>query len=111
MIRRNFHSELLGKSFSIVCTYHTLDLVDQHFGFDFYILETAEHQLKSKLGMDLKRHMLLKLLESDLDDHLEAKYGRFRMQHKHARFVGLSFAECIDLHRKIVSCESRNEMQ
>lgn len=111
LIRRNLQSELLGKKFSIICTYNTLDLIDKHFGFDFYILETPDYDLKSKLGMDLKRLMLLRLLDPNIDPELREKYGKYTVSMKEAMYVGLSFAECIDLNRKIVSKSTYEQIQ
>ncbi|MES1904914.1 MAG: 39S ribosomal protein L28, mitochondrial [Paramarteilia canceri] len=101
IIMRTFYSEILDKHYNIHCTHKTLDLVDENFGFDFYILKTEEALLFSKLGMDLKRMMLLRLLDEELSSEIKSKYKQFIMCKDEAQFVGLSIAECIELNRKL----------
>jgi len=36
-------------------------LIDQHFGLDLYLLETPDVDIDSRLGIDLKRQLLLAL--------------------------------------------------
>lgn len=59
--KRVFFSEILNRWFTITCTERTLHQVDDCGGFDEYILATHEVDLKSRLGMRLKREMLLAL--------------------------------------------------
>ncbi|KAK7500588.1 hypothetical protein BaRGS_00008163 [Batillaria attramentaria] len=64
--KRVLYSEILDKHFIITVTLRTMDLIDEHFGLDSYILKTHESDLCSKLGMDLKREMLLALARKSL---------------------------------------------
>lgn len=66
---RELYSEILDKKFTITVTMRTLDLIDAAYGFDFYILKTPKEDLNSKLGMDLKRAMLLRLSRRDSNLH------------------------------------------
>ncbi|KAJ1097408.1 hypothetical protein NDU88_002527 [Pleurodeles waltl] len=66
---RELYSEILDKKFNITVTIRTLDLIDAAYGFDFYILKTPKEDLNSKLGMDLKRAMLLRLAKRDSNLH------------------------------------------
>ncbi|KAI0237973.1 39S ribosomal protein L28, mitochondrial [Lamellibrachia satsuma] len=84
IIKRVFYSEILDRWMSINVTQTTLDLVDDAFGFDNYILKTSEADLRSCLGMRLKRQMLLTLVRRSMcpDDPSKAaeiakKYQQF----------------------------------
>ncbi|KAK2188115.1 hypothetical protein NP493_141g03016 [Ridgeia piscesae] len=66
IIKRVFYSEILDRWMSINCTQTTLSLIDDAFGFDNYILKTSEADLKSNLGMRLKREMLLTLVRRSM---------------------------------------------
>lgn len=65
LLNRTFYSEVLDTWMGIVVTERTLDLIDEHFGFDHYILATHELHLKSTLGMRLKRKMMQTLFDKD----------------------------------------------
>ena len=65
MYRAVFYSEILDKYLKIICTKRTLDLVDDAYGFDGYILRTPVNDLKSQLALHLKRFMLIKLAKKD----------------------------------------------
>lgn len=97
VFKRELYSEILDHKFSIAVTPRTLDLIDAAYGFDFYILKVSEHRfylsklhfpeaffymtviiqlqfyqtskedLNSKLGMDLKRAMLLRLAHKNTE--------------------------------------------
>lgn len=105
---RQLYSEILDTTFTIPVTMRTLDLVDTCYGFDFYILKTPKVDLNSKLGMDLKRAMLLRLARKDTDlfpDDLEKreriydKYKEFAIPEEEAEWVGLSLEEAVEKQR------------
>ncbi|XP_016157294.1 PREDICTED: 39S ribosomal protein L28, mitochondrial [Ficedula albicollis] len=86
----------------------TLDLIDAAFGFDFYILKTPKADMCSKLGMDLKRTMLLRLARRDPQLHpndparreaIYDKYKEFVIPEEEAEWVGLSLEEAIEKQR------------
>ncbi|XP_067831002.1 39S ribosomal protein L28, mitochondrial isoform X1 [Heptranchias perlo] len=105
VFRRELYSEILDKTFTIPVTMRTLDLVDACYGFDFYILMTPKVDLNSKLGMDLKRGMLLRLARKDTelypDDAVKQeliynKYKAFVIPEEEAEWVGLSLEEAVE---------------
>lgn len=81
-----FYSEILDKHYALTCTRRTLELIEEAKGFDHYILKvklihppleisvrnnsqaffkTHEVDLKSDIGMQLKREMLVTLAKKD----------------------------------------------
>lgn len=104
LIKRSLASEILNTKMNLICTHKTLDLIDEHYGFDFYILKTPDFKLRSKIGMTLKRQMFLNLLSPELKSsrpEIYQKYSKFKVDEFTALFTGLSIAECIDLHKKL----------
>lgn len=55
------YSEVLDKYMNIVITPRALRLIDEKFGLDYYLLETPEIDINSKLGLRLKREILVRL--------------------------------------------------
>lgn len=55
------YSEILDVYMKISITDRVQRLIDQHFGLDFYLLETRDIDINSKLGINLKRHILIEL--------------------------------------------------
>ncbi|XP_030068890.1 large ribosomal subunit protein bL28m [Microcaecilia unicolor] len=105
---RELYSEILDKNFTITVTMRTLDLIDEAYGFDFYILKTPKEDLNSKLGMDLKRAMLLHLASRDPRLHpndpakreaIYEKYKEFVVPREEAEWVGLSLEEAVEKQR------------
>uniref|UniRef100_A0A4W3H8E5 Large ribosomal subunit protein bL28m n=1 Tax=Callorhinchus milii TaxID=7868 RepID=A0A4W3H8E5_CALMI len=108
LFMRELSSEILDKTFTLTVTMRTLDLVDAAFGFDFYILKTSKEDLQSKLGIDLKRAMLLRLARKDTDLHpndpvkresIFNKYKAFAIPEEEAEWVGLSLEEAVEKQR------------
>ncbi|KAM4632587.1 large ribosomal subunit protein bL28m isoform 1-T3 [Discoglossus pictus] len=108
LFTRELYSEILDKTFSITVTMRTLDLIDAAFGFDNYILKSAKEDLNSKLGMDLKRAMLLRLASRDPKLHpndpakreeIYSKYKKFEIPLEEAEWVGLSLEEAVEKQR------------
>lgn len=105
---RELYSEILDHKFTIKVTMRTLDLIDAAYGFDFYILKTHKVDLNSKLGMDLKRGMLLRLARKDTElypedpvkrDKIYNKYKQFEVPEEEAEWVGLSLEEAVEKQR------------
>ncbi|XP_060116541.1 large ribosomal subunit protein bL28m [Heteronotia binoei] len=105
---RQLYSEILDRRLTITVTMRTLDLIDAAFGFDFYILKTPKAELCSKLGMDLKRTMLLRLARRDPALHpndpakreaIYEKYKEFVIPVEEAEWVGLSLEEAVEKQR------------
>ncbi|KAM8798421.1 large ribosomal subunit protein bL28m [Eudromia elegans] len=108
LFTRKFYSEILDATLTITVTMRTLDLIDDAFGFDFYILKTPKADMCSKLGMDLKRTMLLRLARKDPKLHpddparreaIYHKYREFVIPEEEAEWVGLSLQEAIEKQR------------
>jgi len=100
LMSRVFYSEILDKWMEIVVTTRTLDLIDEAHGFDMYILKTHEVDLKSRLGMRLKRDMLLALARRSIypndpikRDAICDKYREFVITEEESEWVGLSLYE------------------
>ncbi|XP_054650524.1 39S ribosomal protein L28, mitochondrial [Dunckerocampus dactyliophorus] len=110
LLKRELYSEILDHNFTITVTPRTLDLIDAAFGFDFYILKTPKEDLCSKLGMDLKRAMLLRLARKDTqlypDDPVKRekvynKFKQFEVPEEEAEWVGLTLEEAVEKQRQL----------
>ncbi|XP_026148033.1 large ribosomal subunit protein bL28m [Mastacembelus armatus] len=110
LLKRELYSEILDHKFTITVTAHTLDLIDAAFGFDFYILKTTKEDLNSKLGMNLKRAMLLRLARRETElypsdptkrDKVYEKYRQFEIPEEEAEWVGLSLEEAVEKQRQL----------
>lgn len=110
LFQRVLYSEILDHKFTITVTARTLDLIDAVYGFDFYILKTPKEDLNSKLGMDLKRAMLLRLARKDTDlypndpvkrEKVYEKYKQFEVPEEEAEWVGLSLEEAVEKQRQL----------
>ncbi|KAL8175222.1 UNVERIFIED_CONTAM: 39S ribosomal protein L28, mitochondrial [Gekko kuhli] len=108
LFNRELYSEILDRRLTISVTMRTLDLIDAAFGFDFYILKTPKVELCSKVGMDLKRTMLLRLARRDPALHpddparreaIYEKYKEFVIPEEEAEWVGLSLEEAVEKQR------------
>lgn len=47
LFQRELYSEILDRTFTVTVTARTLDLIDEAFGFDFYILKVSARQYQS----------------------------------------------------------------
>lgn len=110
LLRRELYSEILDHKFTITVTPRTLDLIDGAYGFDFYILKTPKEDLNSKLGMDLKRAMLLRLARKDRElypndpakrETVYNRYKQFLVPEEEAEWVGLSLEEAVEKQRQL----------
>ncbi|XP_069875857.1 large ribosomal subunit protein bL28m [Dipodomys merriami] len=108
LFQRELYSEILDKKFTVTVTMRTLDLIDEAYGFDFYILKTPKEDLCSKFGMDLKRGMLLRLARQDPQLHpddperraaIYNKYKDFAIPEAEAEWVGLTMEEAVEKQR------------
>lgn len=110
LFKRELYSEILDHKFTITVTARTLDLIDAVYGFDFYILKTPKEDLNSKLGMDLKQAMLLRLARKDTELYPEDqvkrekvynKYKQFEVPEEEAEWTGLSLEEAVEKQRQL----------
>ncbi|XP_034723507.1 39S ribosomal protein L28, mitochondrial isoform X2 [Etheostoma cragini] len=110
LFKRELYSEILDHKFTITVTPRTLDLIDAAFGFDFYILSTSKEDLNSKLGVDLKRAMLLRLARRETElypsdpvkrEKVYNKYKQFEIPEEEAEWLGLSLEEAVEKQRQL----------
>ncbi|XP_077984131.1 large ribosomal subunit protein bL28m-like [Glandiceps talaboti] len=110
LFQKSFYSEILDRTIGpITVTRSTVNQIDECYGFDFYILKTPKEDLKSQLGMDLKRHMLLQLVRKDTlypDDpekreKIYRRYQEFVIPEEEAEWVGLTLPEAVKKVRRI----------
>ncbi|XP_074535952.1 large ribosomal subunit protein bL28m [Halichoeres trimaculatus] len=110
LFKRELYSEILDHKFTITVTARTLDLIDAVYGFDFYILKTSKEDLNSKLGMDLKRAMLLRLAQKDTElypddpvkrEKVYSKYKQYEVPEEEAEWTGLSLEEAVEKQRQL----------
>ncbi|KAH9490939.1 39S ribosomal protein L28, mitochondrial [Bulinus truncatus] len=105
---RVLYSEILDRWMSIDVTERAMFLIDEAFGLDFYILKTHEVDLCSKLGMSLKREMLLALANKSLypndpvkRDKIHEKYKEFVIPAEEAEWIGLMVDEAVEKATKL----------
>uniref|UniRef100_A0A023FJ67 Putative 39s ribosomal protein n=1 Tax=Amblyomma cajennense TaxID=34607 RepID=A0A023FJ67_AMBCJ len=91
------YSEILDKYMRVTVTQRTQLLINEHYGFDFYILKTPVQDLHSQLALDLRRKMLLALARKDLYHNDEKKqkeilekYKDFIVSEEEADWFGLT---------------------
>lgn len=102
------YSEILNKHMKIVTSPRTSRLIDENQGFDYYILKTPIQDLRSQLGYDLRRKMLLALVRKDMwtDDPKQQqfvynKYKDYIIPEEEAEWFGLSLLEALRKQRDI----------
>ncbi|KAG0728101.1 39S ribosomal protein L28, mitochondrial [Chionoecetes opilio] len=102
------YSEILDRYMSITVTERTLRLIDQHYGFDSYLLETSPSNLMSKLALKLRREMLLALTRETLypenpskKKEILEKYNKFILPEEEADWFGLSLREALIKQRRL----------
>lgn len=107
--RRTLYSEILNEKFELEVTVRVMDLIDEAYGFDFYILKTPAEELNSLAGMILKRHMCLQLAQPEnlypdnpeKRERILKKYRNFILPYEEAEWVGLTPGEAIQKQRAI----------
>jgi len=108
--RAVFYSEILDKYFRVICTRRTLELVDNHYGFDSYILRTEVQDLKSQLALSLRRLMLLTLIRKNFKDpeHCEEMVNKYKdclIPEEEAEWLGLSVRDAM-VKQKIIEAKN-----
>ncbi|XP_064477202.1 large ribosomal subunit protein bL28m-like [Ornithodoros turicata] len=109
------YSEILDKYMMVTATERTILLINKHFGFDNYILQTPVQDLKSQLALDLRRKMLLALARKDLylgdpkkREEVIEKYKEHIVPEEEAEWFGLTFEQA---EKKLIDCEDAVEPQ
>lgn len=106
------YSEILDKYMTVIVTERTMRLIDQAYGFDNYILKTHDADLRSLLGLRLRREMILALIhKSSYQDNLEKqkeiheKYKEFIVPKEEAEWIGLTLSEAFAKQKAIEAAE------
>lgn len=106
--RAVIYSEILDKHLSVVVTERTLDLIDEAYGLDYYILKTHPVDLRSQLGMDMKRNMLLTLVRREMypddpekQERIYKKYKEFIIPEEEAEWCGLSILDAVKKQQSV----------
>lgn len=92
--KHTFYSEILDCHINIEITERTLQLIDEHQGFDSYILATRPQDLKSTFGVRLQRKMLL-ALNKNPSDYVKQKYGHFARPIEEVEWHGLEIHQAL----------------
>lgn len=102
IFNRALYSEILDKWLTIPVTMRAMALIDEAFGLDHYILGTHERDLNSKLGMDLRRTLLVALAKQSIyPDNPEKRaeilkrYDKYIIPLEEAEWVGLNIEEAL----------------
>lgn len=118
LYRQVFYSEILDKHMFINVTRRTLNLVDEAYGFDSYILKTHPVDLRSRLGMMLKKQMLLALANETLcptdaekRERIISKYQEYIVPVEQAEWLGLTMQEAEEKQRKLEEQEEIDNVQ
>lgn len=118
IMRRVLYSEILDQYYDITVTRTALDLIDEAYGLDYYILKTHEVDLKSRFGNTLKRQMLLALVRKSMypddpkkRDEIFAKYEKFVIPEEEAEWVGLSLYDAEDKQYEIEEQERMKNLR
>jgi large subunit ribosomal protein L28 len=94
------YSEILDRHMRVTVTERALRLIDSSYGLDSYLLDTPEVDINSKLGLQLKRQILITLAKEEyatdnpeLHSYIKEKYRRFVIPLEEAEWVGLDLNE------------------
>jgi large subunit ribosomal protein L28 len=82
-----FYSEILDKYYALTCTRRTLELIEEEKGFDNYILKTHQVDLKSDIGMELKREMLITLAKKETNLYPNDKQKQETIYNRYKAFA------------------------
>lgn len=102
-VYRSLHSEILNRSIYTSFTPRALDLIDEAYGFDFFILKTHVKVLR-RFGSSLKREMLLVLANKDTQlypndpvkrERIYNKYKEYVVDEERASWVGLPLRDAM----------------
>lgn len=92
--KHTFYSDILDTHINIEVTVRTLELIDKHQGFDFYILKTPVQDLVSEFGRRLQHKMLI-ALAVDNRDYIKEKYKDYIRPLEEVSWHGLKENEAL----------------
>jgi len=94
------YSEVLDQYMQIRVTERALRLIDESFGLDYYLLETPDIDIASKLGLKLKRQIMISLAKEDYysndqerHSYIKDKYAKYVIPLEEAEWIGLDLNE------------------
>ncbi|OON20438.1 hypothetical protein X801_03680, partial [Opisthorchis viverrini] len=103
-----FYSDILDRWMVIIVSETALRAIEKAGCLDAYILSTPAEQLNSRLGMHLKRDLLLHLSDPNFCSEnpekgktLRSKYSQYIIPHSEAEWVGLTLEEAVKKQIKI----------
>lgn len=106
--KKVIYSEVLDKHMEVVCTERFLSLVDDHFGFDGYILTTPHADINSTLGFKLKREILWALSKQTIypndpakKQEMLEKYSKYILPDEELEWLGLTLDEAVEKQREL----------
>ncbi|CAH8848617.1 unnamed protein product [Trichobilharzia szidati] len=114
LMEQLFHSEILNRWMVIIVSETALKQIEESGGFDFYILSTPESKLKSRLGMHLKRDMLITLAKAEENGNIPSslqKFSRFIIPLEEAEWIGLTLEEAVKKQMKIEHEIARSQVK
>jgi len=94
------YCEILDKHLQLTVTERAMRQIENNFGLDLYLLNTADPDINSRIGIEIKRHLLIKLSIKDyyLDDpekheYICQKYTKYVLPIEEAQWYGLDLNE------------------
>ncbi|VDD74380.1 unnamed protein product [Mesocestoides corti] len=99
-----FYSEILDRWLMIIVSLTALKQIEKLKGLDGYLLTTPENEINSRLGMHIKRELLMTLANSDFQErkpNITSKYAKFIVPLEEAEWIGLTLDEAIKKQMKI----------
>nr|XP_053649219.1 39S ribosomal protein L28, mitochondrial-like [Cherax quadricarinatus] len=108
------YSEILDRYMRLQVTDRALRLIDEHYGFDNYILQTPPADLMSELALKLRREMLLTLVRGTLypdnpsmKQEILDKYQKYIIPENEAEWFGLTLKEAATKQKLIEEMANR----
>jgi large subunit ribosomal protein L28 len=116
LLKTTVYSEILDKYLKVVVTKRTLRLIDDAYGFDHYILNTPVQDLRSQLGLNLRRMMLVALVKRDFHlndpqkrDMVYNKFKQYEVPLEEAEWFGLTTAQAITRQKVIEAYQNQTQ--
>lgn len=115
-LRRNvLHSVILNKCWSTVVTERMMNVIDESYGLDHYLLKTPACDLKSSLSLRVKRHMLKALknncpdVDADVRTKIVEEYSKYAEQYtpEEVEWYGYTLEQAVHKMNKHLSEERK----
>lgn len=110
------YSEILDKYMTVIVTERTMCLVDEAHGFDNYILKTHDADLRSLLGLRLRRQMILALIHKssypnnpEKQAEIYEKFKEFIVPEEEAEWIGLTLSEAFAKQKAIEAAQLNSQ--